>query len=128
MYCLDTNIILDIFKGDNTLKNKIGTVVGLDIFITPITLCELYKGAFAYHDSEKRIKEVDEFINSFQLIPFDEHSCKEFGNMYARLKKTGILIPEFDILIASLVKVNNLILVTRDKKHFEHLGIRVEVW
>ena len=31
-------------------------------------------------------------------------------------------------MIASIIKANNFILVTRDKKHFDNLGIKVEQW
>jgi tRNA(fMet)-specific endonuclease VapC len=127
MYCLDTNIILDIFRGDNRLKSKIDAIAYSDIFISTITLCELYKGAFAHHDFEKKVKEVDDFVSSFAMAPMDENSCKEFGKMYTQLKKEGTLIPEFDMMIASIVKVNSFILVTRDK-HFKKCPIKVEVW
>ncbi|MBS3080274.1 type II toxin-antitoxin system VapC family toxin [Candidatus Pacearchaeota archaeon] len=128
MYCLDTYIILDIFKGDDALKTKIEKINDAVIFISVITLCELYKGAFAYHDPENKVKEVDEFINSFNLTIMDENSCREFGKGYSKLKKLGKLIPEFDLILASIVKTNNLVLITKDKKHFENLGIKVEVW
>jgi len=38
------------------------------------------------------------------------------------------MIPESDLMIASIAKNNSLILVTRDKKHFDNLGIKVEQW
>ena len=34
---------------------------------------------------------------------------------------------EFYLMIAAIVKTNNLILVTIDKKDFEHIGVRIEV-
>ena len=47
--------------------------------------------------------------------------------MYYSLKKKGSLSNDFDLIIAAIVKANDLTLVTRDK-HFENLGVKVEVW
>jgi len=129
-YCLDTNIIIDIFRGDIGLKSKLEKIkLNKDeVFITPITLCELYRGAFLHHDSSKKLEDIDVFVSFFEILEFDINSCKEFGKEYARLKKRGKTTNEFDLMIISIAKVNNLVLVTRDKKHFKNMGIKVEVW
>ena len=53
MYCLDTNVIIDIFRGDEKIISKIEKYWNEKIFITSITLCELYKGVYG----NKKIKE-----------------------------------------------------------------------
>ena len=35
---------------------------------------------------------------------------------------------ESDLMIASIAKANGLVLVTRNKKHFENIDIKIEVW
>lgn len=128
MYCLDTNIIIDILKGDEKLKDKIINLQLNEIYITTITLCELYKGAFLFHDPDRKVKDVEEFVNSFLLISLDEKSCKEFGKIYLKLKNSGKVISEFDIIIASIVKTNNLTLITKDK-HFQNIDeLKIEIW
>ena len=124
MYCLDTNIIIDIFQGDKGLKTKFENLNPfIKLFITPITLCELYKGP-------RPLTLVDNFIESsdIKLLNFNVVACKTFGEDYIRLKKKGKLTREADLMIASIAKVNNLILITRDKKHFENTGVKIEVW
>jgi tRNA(fMet)-specific endonuclease VapC len=47
----------------------------------------------------------------------------------ARLKKSGIILDDFDILIGSTAIANNLILVTDNKKHLSRLSnIKIENW
>jgi|SRR3989344_902018 len=130
MYCVDTNIIVDIMRGDTALAIKIDemTSSGVNFLITPITLCELYRGAFLHINPDKKLQEVESVIANFQSLDFDNLSCKIFGEVYSKLKKSGKIISDFDLMIASLVKSNNLILVTRDKKHFKDFDIQVEVW
>lgn len=127
MYCLETSIVIDIFRGDEELKNKIMDLGSGNIFITTITLCELFKGAYIYHSPEDKIKDVDNFVDSFKVVGLDKKSCKEFGKIYLKLKKEGKLINDFDIIIAAITKINNLTLITRDK-HFENIDVKVRFW
>jgi len=51
------------------------------------------------------------------------------GEIYANLKKQGRLINDADILIASIVKANNDVLVTNNEEHFLRVqGLKIENW
>jgi tRNA(fMet)-specific endonuclease VapC len=127
MYCLDTNIIIDIFRNEGGIAEKVNSLLNSnDFFITSITLCELYKGAFGHANSEEKLKKLDEFLDNVQLITLNKDSSKEFGKLWQKLKENGKLINYFDVLIASIVKAENLTLITRDKD-FKDLGIKVVI-
>ena len=129
MYCLDTNIIVNYLRGDKETLTKLNEVSNTtEIFITPLTLCELFRGVYLTKDSEIKLKLVKEFTDSFSLLEFDERVCVEYGKEYARLSKIGKIVENIDLMIACFAKVNNLVLVTRNKKHFENTEIRLEVW
>jgi len=128
MFCIDTNIFIEFLRGNKEIIEKFNNIDSDNIFFSPITLSELYQGAYLSNNAQLGIQELNEFIESFNILDFNKEICKEFGKEYARLKKIGKQIPEFDLLIAIFAKVNNLMLVTRDKKHFENLGIKIEVW
>ena len=61
-YCLDTNIIADIFRGNSVIKLNLEKIQSDTLFIPPIVLCELYKGAFL----SSRIQDSLQFINQFK--------------------------------------------------------------
>ncbi len=129
MYCFDTNIIVNYLRGDKETISKINEITeGYEIFITPLTLCELFRGAYLSGDSEIKVKLIKEFTDSFILLEFNEKVCIEYGKEYAKLSKLGKITENIDLMIACFAKVNNLILVTRNKKHFENIGIKIEVW
>lgn len=129
MYCLDTSIIINFLRGDNFIIGKVKELTEIgDIYITPITLCELFKGIYLSSKSKQELEILDSFISSVFLLDFDKESCKEFGKEHAILKKIGKVTNEFDLMIACIAKKNNLILVTQDKKHFKDMGVKVEVW
>jgi tRNA(fMet)-specific endonuclease VapC len=129
MYCLDTNIIVNYLRGDKETLSKLNEVShDTEIFITPLTLCELFRGAYLSKDSEIKLKLIKEFTDSFVLLEFDEKVCIEYGKEYARLSKLGKITENIDLMIACFAKVNGLILVTRNIKHFENTGVKLEVW
>jgi tRNA(fMet)-specific endonuclease VapC len=131
MYCLDSNIVIAVFRGDSELKDKISKLIGKDVefCITPITLCELYKGAFLAKSTAEAVALIDRFLKTAKLLDFTEPACLEFGKSYAELKSRGKLTQQADLMIASIVKADDLILITRNKKDFEHIpGLKLEVW
>jgi len=131
MYCLDTDIIIDIFRGDEKLKEKFEKLVSLniDFFITPITLCELYKGAYKSEKTEEGLKLIEDFIKSIDLLKFEDSSCKIFGKILNDSFKKGKPASEADLMIAAIVIENNKILITKNIKHFENIdGLRYEKW
>lgn len=128
-YCLDTNIIIEFLRGNNELIEKLNEVQqSHKLFTTSITLCEVYKGAFLSTKKDSELPIIKEFIETLEIAELDKIACEEFGEESARLKKKGKMMGEFDLIIAAITKTNNLILVTRNKKDFEHVDVKIEVW
>lgn len=129
MYCFDTNIIIDILRGDVSLGSKLEKMKGIsDVFITTISLCELYRGAYGHSNREEKIRLLNQLVSNFNLLSLEQESCEEFGRSYKILEEKGSTTKDFDLMIASIVKSNGFVLVTRDRKHFENLGVKIEVW
>ena len=129
MYCLDTNIVIAIFRDDKKLAKKISGIDPDDIFFTDITLCELFRGAYKSQKKEESLKLVYDFMNNFKLLGLTKDSCEIFGKDFAELGKVGKPTQELDLIISSIAKENDLILVTRNKKDFENIsGLKIETW
>ncbi len=128
-YCLDSSIVVALFRGDEELREKFIKISQFsDISVTYITLCELYKGAFLSSQSEKGVYEINSFLQSVSILEFNLEACKFFGQEYVKLGKAGRTTQEPDLMIASIAKVNGLTIVTRNKKHFEYIDVKMEVW
>lgn len=131
MYCFDTNIVVDIFHGDEKLMDKLVMVqnLGAGVSITTHTLCELFKGAYQANQKDEALKLIHDFLKSITLLKASEKSCELFGSDFSILKKTGKLIPELDLMIGCVAKAEGKILITRDEKHFQNIpDLKVEVW
>ncbi len=129
MYCLDTSVLIDIFDGKQKIEKKLAKLEGKPIFITPIILCELYKGAAHAGVTRKRLQFIEKLLHVVDFLTFDEAVCKAFGDEYLRLKKKGKIIKDMDLMIAACCKTHNVVLVTSDSKHFSDIkGLALESW
>lgn len=109
--CLDTDVIIDAFKSDISQYSG--------YYTTCINLYEFLRGlAFIG-------KNIDEFKSWIELnlnvVCIDNKSLKIASRIYAELRKSGEIIEDPDLLIASLCIANDLSLKTNNKKHFRRL-------
>jgi len=108
------------------IRKKIGNVGLQNCCISEITVAELLYGAILSKD-ENNIKLTKDFCDNIEVIPIFE-SLMEFAKQKARLRKEGMLIDDFDLLIACGAIVNDLIVVTDNTKHFERLTVKLQNW
>lgn len=129
MYCLDSSIMVPILRGDRELRKKLDSVKPEDISFTTITLCELFKGAYKSSKKEESIKFLYEILRNYRLLSLNIKTSELFGADYNELEKRGMPTQILDLMIASISKANNLIIVTRNKKHFENIpDLKIEEW
>jgi len=77
---------------------------------------------------EKNRKTVDEFVSKFTIIPIF-NSLDICAKEKARLRKKGLPLDDFDLLIGETAISNNLILATRNVSDLERLkGIEIDNW
>ncbi len=128
MYCLDTNIIIDLFKKDKIVTAKMEKIKDLGFFISPVTLYELYKGAYLSSRVSDNLNDIRSFLSSVELLDFDNLICESVGTEFSRLQNLGKIPQEFDLIIGVMAKINNLTLITRNKKDFENIDVKIEAW
>jgi tRNA(fMet)-specific endonuclease VapC len=130
-YILDTNIITAILKGNEKVKTMVQKVImeGKEILINGISYYEIKRGLL----SAKATSQLDRFnllCKTFGLIWLDTQSVFDKATeIYANLQQRGELIGDADILIASVAKTWELILVTDNTTYFKRVqGLRIENW
>ena len=129
MYCLDSDAVIAHFRGDNSIKERLDSISAEELFVTPITLCELYRGVFLSGNLEKDKLLVQRLLERVNVLNFDLPACEIFGKAYKSLKQSGKLTQDSDLMIASICISNNATLITRNKKHFENIkGLKIEEW
>ena len=99
------------------------------IKLPSITVAELFYGAEKSKAKKKNLAIVESFVSTFEIIPFDEKSCKTYARIRVSLEKVGAPIGPMDLLIASIGITNNFVLVTNNIKDFKRIkGLKLENW
>ncbi|MDR0473126.1 MAG: type II toxin-antitoxin system VapC family toxin [Treponema sp.] len=128
-YLLDTDISVFYLRGKYNINQRLKEIIGYDnCFISEITLAELKYGAELSERVEENLHSINEFANKIGILPIF-NSLDLYAKEKARLKKSGNLIDDFDLLIACSSIKNNLILVTNNENHFKRIeNIKIENW
>jgi toxin FitB len=132
MYVLDTNVVsaTRVPVRNPMVADWLRGVNAVDVYVTAITIAEIEQGI--------RLKERDDptqgkilrewfeqrvipaFVTTSRILDFNTRAARIYGKYP---------IPEFapkdDALIAAIAAANGMIVVTRNVKHFEPLGVPV---
>ena len=128
-YLLDTDIAIFYLRGKYDINRKLKEISGYDnCFISEITLAELKYGAELSERIDENLRSVNEFAGKVGVLPIF-NSLDLYAKEKARLRKTGSIIDDFDLLIGCSAIKNGLILVTNNENHFERMeNIKMENW
>ncbi|MDB5125621.1 MAG: type toxin-antitoxin system VapC family toxin [Mucilaginibacter sp.] len=112
---IDTGIFIEHLRA----KDKLNTTLYLlpddsELFISAVSLYELYMGASA---KEKEI-DVRTLTEDIRVLPFTDSVAFKAAQLYHLLKRQNKMIEFRDIFIAATCIVNELPLMTLNKKHF----------
>ena len=131
-YLLGTNICIHFFKNEYNIPVKIKEKGLENCYISEITLLELFFGAENSNEKYKKNNyqkvKIFEQIMENRVVPIS--ACIEiYAKEKTRLRAQGKFPGEFDLIIGSTAVANQMILVTRNIKHFKDIsGIQLENW
>lgn len=127
-YLLDTNICVYFLNGKFDLKEKFDEVGIENCHVSEITIAELKYGIEKSTRKVQNRKIIESFQNKFKILPIFS-ALDVYAKEKVRLKTKGKIVDDFDLLIGSTAIYNGLILVTKNRKHFDRLdGISIEDW
>ena len=111
-YLVDTCIFIDYFRGHNEAALFLD---GLDNppYLSSLTVAELYAGV---REGKERTL-LDALVSQFPVLPLDNEAAIE-GGLYRRQYKKSHGVGMIDALLAASARLKNLVLVTRNVKHF----------
>lgn len=129
IYCLDTDILIEYFRGSQSIKRRIENLADEDrVGLIWLTFYEFFKGIFVSGklDEEKFLQNMAE---TCIILETSFEAARIGGQIYAALKKQGKLINDADIMIASIVKAHDSVLITNNEEHFSRIqGLQIENW
>ncbi|WP_121258505.1 type II toxin-antitoxin system VapC family toxin [Nocardioides ferulae] len=133
-YLLDTNVVSALrVRGRNPAVEAWAASVAIDDqFVTATTVAEIERGVAALERSDTQQGVVlrrwftDRVLPAFagRVLPFDLAAARVLATY--RVPEQA---PLDDALIAAVAQANELVVATRNTKHFEPLGVQlVDPW
>jgi len=129
-YLLDTNTAIRYINGraPKILEYMRG-IPDRDIAISSVTKGEMYAGSARSQTPVQSRAKQDAFFIRFISLFYDDAAANEFGRIRASLENAGIPIGSYDIQIAAIAMVHDLIVVTHNTKEFRRVnGLKFEDW
>jgi len=119
----DTDVLIDYLAGTQPAADQVMAYAESDSLQTSAITCfELLSGA----RDGKRGDKVRRFVAAIPVLPVDREAATRAAVVRQRLARKGVPIGMADSLIAGIALVNNLPLLTRNRKHFENVeGLRL---
>lgn len=120
-YLIDTDWIIFQLKGNKQIQSRLIQLQSGGLGISIISLAELYEGIIHSRDTIGNQKKLDDFLSSVIIFDITEEICKLFGSYRGFLRKQGLMISDFDLIIAMTCLHHDLTLLTNNRKHFERI-------
>ena len=120
---LDTNVLIEIERENKAIVEEIMLLTqeyGEDAFIASPSYSEFLFGVLVAN-KDKRM--ALEFISEYSLLNTSKNSSILFSEIKNRLSKTGKMVSNFDILIASICIAEGKTLVTMDEDFTKIQGL-----
>ncbi len=129
-YCLDTSVIIKLFRGEPRITSKIKEAEeNHDVCTTIISIYELYKGVYAAKNKEIHLQRLKDFLNSVEVFPLTKEACEEAGIIFGGLRKENLIVEDADLLISAIALRNKAVVVTTNPAHFSRITVlKVENW
>ena len=127
-YLLDTNICIHFFRGKFGILERIEAVQAENCSISEITLAELVFAAENSDNPHKNHHLIEHLTSIMHVLPIYD-SILTYGKEKARLRKFGIMISDFDLLIGCTAVEKEMIMVTENTSEFQRISkIKIENW
>ena len=130
MFLLDTNVCIHLLNGRYpSILENFKCATPSQIVLCSVVKAELIYGARHSLQVESNLQLLSKFFAPLNSLSFDDRAAEEYGVIRADLSKQGKIIGPNDLMIASIAKVSDVVLVTHNTKEFSRItGLRLVDW
>ena len=122
-YLVDTDWAIYYLRRRPNVVQRLDALLPQGVGISIISVAELYVGAAGAVDPTAGASEVRNFLAAdIALVGVDAETGQIFAQEKVRLRQSGNLIPDFDLLIGSTALRHNLTLLSNNRRHFERIS------
>lgn len=122
-YLFDTDVLIDFLKKKEPSFSILKKLLNEKNYISIISWSEIVYGIKKSYNPDKNLLEFSNFLKSFSItiVPVDEKIAYQFIELKIFLEKDEQSLADFDLFIAASVIIHDLVLITRNIKHFSRI-------
>jgi len=120
-YLVDTDWVVHHMNGVEEIRSKLKEMQPYGLGLSVVSLAELYEGVYYSRDPQRSQQQLEAFLTSVAVLEVDEEICKVFGKHRGTLRRRGLIIGDFDLLIAATCLHQGLTLLTDNLRHFQRI-------
>ncbi len=125
-FLVDADWVIDALARRRGALATIAALAPHGISISRVTVGEIYEGAFGFPDPQLELARLRGFLGPFEVIDLSDDIIERFASTRAYLRRTGQMIPDFDIVLASTALHYDLTVLTHDVGHFQRIpGLKI---
>lgn len=116
-YLLDSDIIIDFLRRKRETVELIRSLIGKGtVGCGSLSIIEVVGGMKSGEE-----KPTYSFIRGLKVYSVTDKVCWIAAEEQRRLRESGITIGTVDVTQAAICLINNLVLVTSNKRHYHHI-------
>ena len=129
-YLLDTNVCIRYLNGrSQAIKARLEGTDPSTVLLCSVVKAELLFGVAKSRASEQTRAKLDQFLQPFESLPFDDRAASHYASIRAQLERRGAPIGPNDLMIAAIALAHDTILVTANAREFTKVeDLRWEDW
>lgn len=120
MYLIDSDVLIHFLKGEPTAVKTITKLQKHPLYVSIISVGEILEGLLETKNKRKLVS-FKELLKTLTVVNIDFKVIEKFASVRKLLRKKGMLIDNFDLLIASTCLAYDLSLVTKNTGHFKRI-------
>lgn len=117
---VDTDIVSFFCKNDTRASAYERHLSGQTLYISFITVSELYRWHFEKNWGEKKRQELTQYMKNYTVLPYDDALAWTWAELVGKTCRSRP-IALHDSWIAATALRHKLPLVTHNRKHFENI-------
>ena len=126
---LDTNTVLDYFKGKGRVAERLLAVAPSEIVLPAVCAYEVWVGVLGSQNPKRRREQFEAFLSVVEILPFDAEAGVRGAELRHYLERAGEAIGPLDTLIAATALSHGGVLVTRNLREFSRVpGLKTINW
>lgn len=118
-YLVDTDWAVYYLRGKEPYVSNLKKLREQGLAISIVSVAELYEGVFRGTDAHAKEEGLQNLLSGLAVLDIGHGVARTFGRLRAEVRKQGITVADFDLLIASTAVYYGLTLLTDNRRHYE---------